>query len=143
MPKSYGDLIIKAIRNELAGFYTFTAQGSLKSFGYLFEGTVEVLQPDMDLGRIYDTFENFIKAVKDTVIPSLDIESANGLVESLGVIIAALIKKQKEGVNIQMINSFTRDILDFLIAAQCSYATYQLQKKEEPENIIVQKKKVE
>ena len=25
MPKSYGDLIIKAIRNELAGFYTFTA----------------------------------------------------------------------------------------------------------------------
>jgi len=25
LPKAYGDLVIKAIRNELAGFYTFTA----------------------------------------------------------------------------------------------------------------------
>jgi hypothetical protein len=87
MPKSWGELILKAIRNDLAGFYTFTAQGSLKSFGHIFAGSIELLQPGMDIGKTYDVFTGFIKAVKEYVIPSIDIESANGLVDSLDVMI--------------------------------------------------------
>ena len=101
LPKSYGELVIKAIRNELAGFYTFTAQGSLKSFGHLFAGTLELLQPGMDLDRMSETLENFIKAVKECVIPSIDIENANYLIESLETIIIEVLKKKEEVIDIR------------------------------------------
>jgi hypothetical protein len=42
-PKSYTNLVIEAIRNELASFYQYTAPGSLKAFGYLYSGSVELL----------------------------------------------------------------------------------------------------
>jgi hypothetical protein len=56
------------MRNELAGFYTFTAQGSLKSIGYMFAGSIELLQPGMDLDRLAEPFNLFVKAIKETVI---------------------------------------------------------------------------
>lgn len=93
VPKSYHDLVIRAIRNELASFYTFTAAGSLKSYGYLFAGSIELLQPGMDLSMIAEGFKSFVKAVKESVLDSLDIESANYLLESLSAIITELVKK--------------------------------------------------
>lgn len=68
MPKSYSTLVLQAMRNELAGFYTFTAQGSLKSIGYMFAGSIELLQPGMDLDRLAEPFNLFVKAIKETVI---------------------------------------------------------------------------
>jgi len=42
-PNSWGPLVIQAIRSELASFYSFTASGSLKAFGYLLAGSMELL----------------------------------------------------------------------------------------------------
>ena len=42
VPKSYNDLVCRAIKNELASFYTFTSQGALKSYGYIFAGSIEL-----------------------------------------------------------------------------------------------------
>jgi hypothetical protein len=42
-PKSYGQLVISAIRNELASFYPHTQNGALKAFGHLVAGTLETL----------------------------------------------------------------------------------------------------
>jgi hypothetical protein len=126
LPKSYNELIVKAIRNELAGFYSFTAQGSLKSYGHLFAGSIELLQPGMDLSRVYDTLRDFVTAVKETVVPSIDIESANYLLESLEAIITEVLKKKEEGVDVSIIKEHLSDFLDFLLAAQSAYMTYQL-----------------
>ena len=41
--KSYGPLIISAIKNELASVYATTQLGSLKAFGYMFAGSIELL----------------------------------------------------------------------------------------------------
>ena len=45
VPTSWAPLVIQAIRNELASFYTYTASGSLKAFGYIYAGSIELLQP--------------------------------------------------------------------------------------------------
>jgi hypothetical protein len=44
-PISYSPLVIKAIRNELASFYSYTSSGSLMTYGYLVAGSIEILQP--------------------------------------------------------------------------------------------------
>lgn len=102
-PKSYSTLIIQAIKNELASFYTYTATGSLKAFGYMFAGSIELMQSGQTLTNVSEMFGEFIKAVKGYVIDSLDIETADYLVETLEVIIFELIKKDKEGVDIRMV----------------------------------------
>lgn len=42
----YSPLVIRAIRNELASFYSSTASGSLLTYGYLIAGSIELLQPE-------------------------------------------------------------------------------------------------
>lgn len=36
MPAAYRSLVMSAIRNELASFYTYTQAGSIRALGYLF-----------------------------------------------------------------------------------------------------------
>ena len=43
MPYSYEQLVLTAIKNELASHYPFTQAGSLRAFGYLFRGAIELL----------------------------------------------------------------------------------------------------
>lgn len=43
-PKSYGSLMIQAIKCELASFYSYTQPGAIRSFGYVFSGSIELLQ---------------------------------------------------------------------------------------------------
>lgn len=62
-PKSYGPLIISAIKNELASYYATTGNGSLKAFGYMFAGTIELMQEGQDIGYVYDLLKDFIKAI--------------------------------------------------------------------------------
>ena len=50
-----------------------------------------------------DLFSNFIKAVKETVIDAMDIETADHLLESLEAIITWVIKKKEEGVDVRMV----------------------------------------
>lgn len=44
-PSSYSPLVVKAIRNELASFYSYTQSGSIITYGYIFAGSIELLQP--------------------------------------------------------------------------------------------------
>lgn len=43
MPKHYRSLVIDAIKNELASFYSYTQAGSIRALGYLFEGSCELI----------------------------------------------------------------------------------------------------
>jgi len=36
---------MSAIKNELASFYSYTSPGSIRGFGYIFAGSIELLQP--------------------------------------------------------------------------------------------------
>jgi len=82
-PNSYGPLVIQAIKNELASFYSYTAPGSLKAFGYMFAGSLELLIEGQDVSRVSDIMRDFMKAIKESVIDCLDIETADYLVETL------------------------------------------------------------
>ena len=95
-PKSYDEILNKAIRNEMASFYTFTANGSLRAFGHVFAGSIELLQPEQNLEPMAELFRNFIKGLKDAVIDTLDIESSNYLIETFDVIFVELLKKKNE-----------------------------------------------
>lgn len=124
--KSYGPLIISAINGELASFYATTGLGSLKAFGYMFAGSIELLQEGQDIENVRDTLCDFIKAVDKTVIPSIDIELSKCLVESLDVMVDELVKKQKEGVDIRHVQQHLPKMCEFLLHAQTSFVTYQL-----------------
>jgi hypothetical protein len=69
-------LIIQAIRNELAAFYAFTQAGSIKAFGHIFDGAIEILPETSDLDRISGLLHDFIDAVKSVVLDGLDLELA-------------------------------------------------------------------
>jgi hypothetical protein len=117
---------MKAIKNELASFYAYTAAGSLKAFGYLFSGSLELLQPGMDLGHAASTFKDFIKAVKESVLDGIDAETADHLLETLETIINEFIKKQSEGVDVRMCLEHLPDILNFLLRCLTAYNVYKL-----------------
>lgn len=75
-PQTYQPLIIQAIRNELAAFYAFTQAGSIKAFGHIFDGAIEILPETSDLDRISGLLHDFIDAVKSVVLDGLDLELA-------------------------------------------------------------------
>lgn len=43
VPLHYRTLIMSAIKNELASFYSYTQPGAIRAFGYLFEGSTEFI----------------------------------------------------------------------------------------------------
>jgi len=43
MPNHYQTLLMSALKNELASFYSYTQSGATRAFGYLFEGAVELI----------------------------------------------------------------------------------------------------
>lgn len=102
-PTSYGPLIIQAIKNEIASFYATTGLGSLKAFGYLFAGSIELMQEGQDLSYVKIVLEDFMHAVQDSVVDSLDIETSSVLVETIDVMTTEMIKKRKEGVDISIV----------------------------------------
>mmetsp|Transcript_33001 Transcript_33001/g.50530 ORF Transcript_33001/g.50530 Transcript_33001/m.50530 type:complete len:384 (+) Transcript_33001:1458-2609(+) len=141
-PKSYGPLVVQAIRNELASFYQHTAPGSLRSFGYIFAGSIELLQPEQDITHLADTLKDFMKAVEDTVLDSIDLETADHLLETLSTMVEWLVKKKGEGVDVRLIEEYLPQLLKFLLYCNSAYCTYKLQKKIEPQEVKDQKEKV-
>ena len=75
---------------------------------------------------------DFVKAIHETVIDSIDIETANHLIETLDTMFTALIEKQAIGVDIRAIEEHLPSLLDFILRCQAAYITYKLQKKEDP-----------
>ena len=52
---------------------------------------------------LYDITKDFIKAINDCFIDSIDIETAGYLVETLDVMISEICKKNQQGVDVRMI----------------------------------------
>jgi hypothetical protein len=73
-----------------------------------------------------DSLREFVKAVDEKVIDSVDIETADLLIHSLNVMIDELIKKQEEGVDIRIIEEHLPKITNFILRCQAAYMTYKL-----------------
>lgn len=58
-----------------------------------------------------------MRAVEETVIPSIDIETSRCMVESLDVMVTELIKKQSDGVDIRVVREHLPKMAEFLLHA--------------------------
>ena len=112
-PSAYCPFIVKAMSNQLASFYAYTAPGSLRAVGHLLAGSIELLQPGQDLKHLDEPLEQIIDTMKVCVIDSLDLETADHMVETLHTFIDCLIKKQSEGVDVSIVQQYLPDFLDF------------------------------
>jgi hypothetical protein len=68
----------------------------------------------------------FVKAIDEKVIESVDIETADLLIHSLNVMIDELIKKQEEDVDIRIIEEHLPKITNFILRCQAAYMTFKL-----------------
>jgi hypothetical protein len=66
---------------------------------------------------VSELLSEFVKAVADAVIPSIDIETSRCMVESLDVMVTELIKKQSEGVDVRAVREHLPKIAEFLLHA--------------------------
>lgn len=76
-----------------------------------------------------------MKAIDDTVIESLDIETANILIQCLTIIVNEMIKKQNEGVDVQHIHQHLPKFVDYILKCHAAFITFKVQRKEDPQNI--------
>lgn len=86
-PTAYMVFVVKAMSNQLASFYAYTAPGSLRAVGYLLAGSIELLQPGQDLAHMVESMEQLVDTIKVCVIDSLDIETADHLIETLHIFV--------------------------------------------------------
>ena len=89
-------------------------------------GSIELLQPEQNIGNVADSLKEFVKAVEETVIDSLDVETASILVKSLSVMVEEMIKKQSEGVDVQHIQEHLPKFVDFIVKCHGAYVTYKI-----------------
>jgi hypothetical protein len=62
-----------------------------------------------------DSFKEFVKAVEETVIDSLDIETADLLIHTLDVMVDEMIKKQGEDVDVRAIQEHLPKFTNFIL----------------------------
>jgi hypothetical protein len=99
LPKYYRQLIMSAIRNELASFYSYTQAGSIRAFGYLFEGSIELMETADEFERVEELLNDFIHYAKTELVDQLDMELASLTIETLSRVMGSLIAKAKNGVD--------------------------------------------
>ena len=74
---------MSAIKNELASFYSYTQAGAVKSFGYLFEGSCELLDTTASMDKVQGVLQDFIFYSKTELVDQLDLELSTLMVETL------------------------------------------------------------
>jgi hypothetical protein len=144
-PLGYQELLISAIRNEVAAFYSFTQNGATKTFGLLFYGAIELMPTTVDICyKVEGIMNDFIKAVDEILLDGLDIDLAGYLMDTLDVMVEGLLKKKAEGLD--DIHRFTapylRPILIMAIRCLGVFYAFKINGKEDPENITKSKAKV-
>lgn len=140
-PKSYQELIISAIKNELASFYSYTQAGSLRSFGYIFEGSVELMSKPEHFETLQSLVNDFVLAVKTAVLESLDLELAGILMETLTRMFDCLIGKQRKGIEVKhLFGEHLQDCFEFVMRSLSVFQTYRIQGKQDPETVAEGKK---
>jgi hypothetical protein len=75
-PKSYQQLLMSALKNELASFYSYTQPGALKALGFLFEGSCELLWTTQEMDRMQDLMNEFVHFANTELADQLDLEIA-------------------------------------------------------------------
>ncbi len=93
MPSTYRALVMSAIKNELASFYSYTQAGAIRTFGYLFEGSTELIFKPEQFEKVAEILNEFIFYAKTELVEQLDMELAELLVETLHRILKTLILK--------------------------------------------------
>jgi hypothetical protein len=93
MPNTYRALVMSAIKNELASFYSYTQAGAIRTFGYLFEGSTELITKSEQFEKVAEILNEFIFYAKNELVDQLDMELADLLVETLQRILNVLIVK--------------------------------------------------
>ena len=141
MPVSYEKLIIPAISNELASCFAHTQAGALKGFGFLFRGAVEMLPESEHFSKVEQVLKSFMQAIKDHVVDSLDLELAEILIGTLNEIVSSLLERQNAGVSPSwLIRPYLTDIMLSSLKALATFQSFQLQGKQDPDNVIASKK---
>lgn len=77
----------------------------------------------------------WVDCIKSHIIDGLDMETAGYLVDSMHRLVSELCKKKKEGVDVAACNSHLDDLLDFCLKSLAAFATYKLQRKNEPQEV--------
>lgn len=90
------------MRNELESYLPHTQSGSLRCFGYLFYGAVDIIPKDEDLKKVESLLDGFVTAVNDFILDALDTDLADHLIESLTNIIEVLTIKKEQGLDISL-----------------------------------------
>ena len=98
LPSTYHTLVISAINNELASCYSYTQAGAIKAFGYLFEGSVELIIDNSQFERVSEILNDFLYSLEHTVAESLDLELSELVIHSLTTIVDCLLVKQNAEV---------------------------------------------
>ena len=83
MPYAYEFQVLTTIKNELHSHYPFAQAGSLKAFGFLFRGAIELLPESKDFTKVVDLLSKFIETVKEHVVDALDLELSEILMSTL------------------------------------------------------------
>ena len=82
-PKSYQTLIMSAIKNELASFYSYRQAGAVRTFGILFEGATELINKTEQMSKVEEILNEFIHYGKTELVDQLDLELSELTVETL------------------------------------------------------------
>lgn len=98
MPTAYQTLIMSAIKNELASFYSYTQSGAVKAYGYLFEGSCELLDSTEKMEKVQGMLQDFVHYSKNDLVDQLDLELASLLVETLQRVLQVCIDKEEKGI---------------------------------------------
>lgn len=142
--QSYESLLILAIKNDLASYYPYTQTGSLKAFGYLFHGAVELLPESSHLSRVQPLLKNFVETVNDFVIDALDQELGEILVETINEVVESLLVKQRAGIDVKyVLEPHMFDIFKMVLRALSVFQSYKIQSKIEPDSVKVVKKTID
>jgi len=140
-PRSFGALVLQAVRNELASYYPHTQPGALRAFGHLFFGCVEVFPKDEDLAKVDELLTDFVVAVNDTVMESLDQELADQLIDTLTNIVEVLSLKQEQGLDITLWHKHQKSFFYMIIRSLGVYSSFRLLNKPESDHVVLMKKK--
>ena len=141
---AYEDLLVSAIKNELASYYPFTQAGSLKAFGYLFSGAIELIPDSQNLSKVSSFLDKFMKTVKESILDALDIELGQILVLSLNEMLDSLIiKKETQKLDVsEVIDKHLYDCFCFLVKSLAVLQSFKLMGKEDPDNVIATKRQI-
>lgn len=127
LPSQYRSLVMDAIRNELASFYSYTQAGSLRSLGYLFEGSCELIFDASQFERVQELLNDFMHYTRTQLVLQLDMELAELLIETLQRILQVLTNKLIMKIDPSaLISEHLQDVVEVALKCLAVFQNYRL-----------------